>query len=172
MSETKKKKWGVRTINSGEMVKFDPIFDIAKKEGDLTSTGVPSLSDQDIECKFVEMTIKDKDGKEKLFVFNYLDIYMFIYFCANEELRQQLQQRYERVVHQIPYDVTFKMTDEEKKLGEAKRRIELPVDELIMAIARNEALKMRGMPVLPNNLRRGDKEAKAYDIKSKLPPGR
>lgn len=172
MSETKKKQWAVHTVNTGESVKVNPIFEVAKKEGDTTTLGVPSLSDKDVECRFVEFIVKDESGKDKLMVFNYLDLYMFIYFCANEELRQQLQQRYERVVHQIPYDVTFKISEDEKKSGEARRRIELPVDELTMAVARNQSMKFMGMPVLPNNLRKGDKEAAAYDIRSKLPKSR
>lgn len=128
-SKQVKKSWG---IYSKEGIKLDflPVFDVNKDNGD-------------VETRYLKLNFKDPMTKvEREFTFNWLDVYMFIYFASNEELRQNLASRYERKVAYIPYDVTFKLTDEEKASGVIKKRIELPVDELQMAIARNEAFKM------------------------------
>lgn len=138
---TEKKRWKVRSINNKTDVSFHPVFEVKKSDG-VSTMGIPTASDKDIECTRIEMKF-DSDGKEKELVFNFLDLFTFIYFCANEELRQQLQMRYEKQVNYIPYDVTFKVDKEELQSGFAKRRIELPVDELTMAIARNEAWKLQ-----------------------------
>lgn len=122
-----KKHWGI-TSKEGKRMNFLPIFE-ANEEGE-------------IETLFVKQYFTDEKGVEHDFTFNWLDIYMFVYFVANEELRQQLAARYERKVNYIPYDVTFTLDAEEKAKGMAKRRIELPVDEVTMAIARNEAWKL------------------------------
>jgi len=124
-----KKSW---SIYSKEGIKLDflPVFEVNKDNGE-------------VETRYLKLNFKDtKTKKEQEFTFNWLDIYMFVYFTSNEELRQNLASRYERKVNYIPYDVTFKLTDEEKASGVIKKRIELPVDELQMAIARNEAFKM------------------------------
>ena len=128
-SKSIKKSWG---IHSKEGIKLDflPIFEANKDNGE-------------IETRYLKLKFKDpKSKKETEFTFNWLDIYMFVYFASNEELRQNLAARYERKINYIPYDVTFKLTDEEKASGVIKKRIELPVDELQMAIARNEAFKL------------------------------
>lgn len=150
MSETKaKKKWTTRT-KLNEVVSFYPVFLINVDPEGVSSAGVPTATDKDIECRFVEMTFTEKNGKERVLTFNFLDFFTFVYFVANEELRQQLQLRYERTINYLPYDVTFNLDAEEKISGVARRRIELPVDEITMAIARNEALKMQGMKTKMN----------------------
>lgn len=118
------RKW---TIKSAEGTKFDffPVFLFDEKEGQP-------------KCTDVKIKIDDKTH-----TFNFLNLFTFIYFCANEELRQQLAQRYERKVNYLPYDVTFKLSSNERASGTVKRRIELPVGEIIMAIARNEAFKLK-----------------------------
>lgn len=144
MSDTIKKRWKVRTINNKTDVSFLPVFTV-NRPGDVASSmtfDTPIASDKEIECTHINVSIP-YHGKDIELTFNFLDLYMFIYFCANEELRQQLQMKYERQVSYIPYDVTFRIDKEEKEKGLAKRRIELPVDELVMAIARNDAWKMR-----------------------------
>lgn len=126
---TSKKYWRVGDINGGGQVEFLPVFKANEETGD-------------IETRYVEIRSRNKKGDEHTITLNWLDLYMFVYFACNEELRQQLAQRYEREVKMIPYDVTIKVSDEEKATGIAKRRVELPVDELTMAIARNEAWKL------------------------------
>lgn len=152
MSKIDKKKWRLQTLNTGKPWTFTPMFEVnTPSEDGQSSFGVATAeAGKDIECKYIQIDTLDENGKESTAVFNFLDLYMFIYFCANEELRQQLQMRYERDVSYIPYNVSFTIDEEEKRSGTARRRIELPVDELTMAIARNEAMKLRGMPVKPN----------------------
>lgn len=153
MTEQIKKQWKVRSINNKTDVAFRPIFELNTSDG-TTSMGIASRSEKDVECTRIEMEFYC-NGKKQELVFNFLDLFTFIYFCANEELRQQLQMRYEKQVNYIPYDVTFKVDKDELQSGFAKRRIELPVDELTMAIARNEAwkLQLRGKVDITKNKR-------------------
>lgn len=124
-----KKSWSIRS-KEGEKLDFLPIFEANKENGEIETT-------------YLKLKFKNKETKkEQEFTFNWLDIYMFVYFACNEELRQNLANRYEKDIKYIPYDVTIKASDKEKESGVIKRRIELPVDELQMAIARNEAFKM------------------------------
>lgn len=123
----KKKYWRLHS-KEGQTMEFFPVFEVNDET-------------HEVEARWLELKTT-KDGKENKMTFNWLDIYMFVYFTANEELRRQLASRYERQVNYIPYDVTLQLTPEEKASGIAKRRVELPVDELTMAIARNEAYKI------------------------------
>lgn len=135
-----KKTWTIKSIE-GKKIDFSPIWEVYEK---------PNNEGKDVECKAVQLEIDDKK-----YTFNFLNLYQFMYFIANEELRQGLLQRYERRVNKIPYDVTFKLTSEEQKEGMVKRRIELTIDELTMAIARNEAFKL--MPQVKSNILKGIK---------------
>lgn len=165
-----KKRWKLRSINDKTEVEFYPVFELTQSEDGKTTFDVASMADKDVECTRIEVSIPDGKGGRKELVFNYLDLFMFVYFCANEELRQQLQMRYERQVNYIPYNVTFNLDAEEKQSGTARRRIELPIDELTMAIARDEAMRIRGMPVRPNMPT--VMTPKGPQITSKLPKGR
>ena len=127
-SKIEKKHWGI-TSKEGVRLNFLPIFETNEETGE-------------VETRYLKLSFKDDKGKDTELTFNWLDIYMFVYFASNEELRQNLAARYEREVKYIPYDVTIQISPEEKAEGTAKRRVELPVDELTMAIARNEAYKM------------------------------
>lgn len=122
-----KKAWGIHSFE-GTRLDFLPVFEV-------------NADSKEVETRYLKLHFS-KEGKEYEFTFNWLDIYMFVYFVCNEELRQQLASRYERKINYIPYDVTIKVTETEKEEGVVKRRIELPVDELQMAIARNEAFLM------------------------------
>lgn len=141
MSETKREKrnWKVRDISGKIKVAFTPVFEIKSPE-----SGDIDVEQKEVECRYVEIEIKDDKGKETTLSMNYLDMFMFIYMCANEELRQQLQMRYERKAGAIPYEVTFSLSQEEKTTGVAKRLITLNVDDITMAIARAEARLMSG----------------------------
>lgn len=130
-SNIDKKGWSVRTVDQKNNVWFYPFFESVHQD-----QSIATLADREIECRYVDIVI---DGKN--YRFNFLDLFMFVYYCANEELRQQLALRHERKVNYIPYDVTFKISKEEKERGSARRRIELPVDEIAMAVARNESMK-------------------------------
>ena len=122
-----KNKWTIKAGN-GKKVEFEPVFKVYEN---------PTQEGKDVECSDIVMRIDDKE-----YVFNFINIFQFIYFVANEELRQQLQTRYQRRINRIPYDVTFKLSKDEIDAGMAKRRIDLPIDEITMAIARNEAWKL------------------------------
>ena len=130
------KKWVIKSAE-GDRVEFYPKFDV-------------SPDGQDVECKEIEIKIKDKK-----YTFNFINLFQFIYFISNEELRRGLALRMQRRVNRIPYDVTFKLSKEEIQDGMVKRRVELPVDELTMAIARNEAWKI--MPIIKNLIAIGKK---------------
>jgi hypothetical protein len=135
-----KKHWRVGSADKLTQLDFQPIFDVATPpEGQDIDP-----NSKEVECRFVDMTIKAKDGKQMNVRMNYLDMFMFVYMCADEELRQQLQMRYERQAGQIPYEVTFSLNEDEKKTGIAKRLITLTVDEITMAIARSEARLLMG----------------------------
>lgn len=122
-----KKHWAIRS-KDGHKLEFFPIFE-ANEDGE-------------VQCTHIQLRFTDEKGNERTMLFNYLDIYMFMYFTANEELRRNLAARHERLTNYIPYDVQIKISDDEKARGIANRRIELPVDEITMAIARNEAWKL------------------------------
>lgn len=124
-----KKAWRLNSLDNTGTLQFFPIFEKNDETGD-------------IEARYLELSFLDERGKPKKMTFNWLDIYMFMYFTCNEELRKNLAARYEREVSYIPYDVTIKVTHEDANVGIVKRRVELPVDELQMAIARNEAFKI------------------------------
>lgn len=126
MSKTEQKYWRLQSAQ-GKIFEFFPLFEIDE-----------SSQEPKVECKRVDIKV---DGK--MYTFDFANLYQFIYFIANEELRRSLLLRYERKVNYIPYEVTFKISEDEKAMGVAKRRIELTVDEITMAIARNEALKLK-----------------------------
>ena len=141
-SEIEKKKWKVRTADKTKEISFFPTFEVRKMEKD----EIHIATAKDVECTFVDLEFTDDnnpDGKVEMRM-NFLDLYMFVYFIANEELRQSLQMRYERKMTQIPYEVTFKLDAEEKERGMAKRTITLGVDEIAMAMARSEAQLLKG----------------------------
>lgn len=142
MSEIKKKHWEVRSIDRKTEISLNPVFMLVKPDGQDIDPEA-----KEIECRYIEVEIKHEGNIKHSFVMNYLDIFMFIYMCANEELRQQLQMRYERKSGQIPYEVTFSLSEEEKNSGIAKRLITLTVDEITMAIARAEARLLSGKAI-------------------------
>jgi len=119
MAETK--KWTIKTLE-GKKFSFYPVF-VAKKDGN-------------VECVIVKM----KEGENE-YTFNYLDLLMFVYFISDEERRQKILNIESKTIREIPYNVTFKLSEREKKEGIAKRSIVLTIDELIAAYCRNEAKK-------------------------------
>lgn len=144
MSETEKKRWKVRTVDKSREISFFPVFEINA----LPDKQISLATDKEVECKFVDVELKDDSGSNISMRLGFQELFMFVYYCANEELRQQMQLRYERQVSQIPYEVTFKLTPEETEKGMAKRLIQLPVDEITMAIARSEAQLLKGKATL------------------------
>lgn len=126
MSKIEQKYWKLKSAQ-GKAFEFFPVFEVDDKQQELK-----------VECKKIDIKV---DGK--IYTFDFANLYQFIYFIANEELRRSLLLRYERKVNYIPYEVTFKLTEQEKQTGIAQRHIELTVDEITMAIARNEALKIK-----------------------------
>lgn len=129
-NKTKSKKYWRIVSKEGTKLEFFPIFEVSPD------------GDKQVEARFLEMRFEDQNGDYKTFTFDWLNMYMFMYYTANEELRKNLAIKYERKVNMIPYDVTFKISEDEKQMGIAKRRIELPVGELEMAIARDEAMRL------------------------------
>lgn len=143
----KKKYWRVHS-KEGMAIEFFPVFEVSKETGD-------------VEARFVEVKTTSPAGDAYALTMNWLDLYMFVYFACNEELRRNLALRYEKQVNYIPYDVTLQLSKEEMTSGVAKRRVELPVDELTMAIARNEAMLMM--------MKEGIKDPRAYKFTGKKP---
>lgn len=143
METNKKTVWSVTDLLSKLKVDFKPIWQ-EKDEQNVDGLENPTEATKETECAFIEVNVKDEEGKEKLMKFNYLDLYGFIYFIGNEELRRQLALRYERDIVYLPYEVTFKIDDAEKAAGVAKRRIELPIDEVAMAMVRAKAMVLEG----------------------------
>jgi len=142
MSEIETKKWKVRTADKTKEISLFPTFEVGKKPDEDLSGATAGA--KDIECTFVDIEISDDKGGTQSMRMNFLDLYMFVYFIANEELRQSLQMRYERKITNIPYEVTFKLDKEEMQRGMAKRLITLGVDEIAMAIARSDAQLLKG----------------------------
>lgn len=120
------KAWKLKAANNGKVLEFYPVFDI-QGSGPMT----------EVEAKEVILKI----GKDE-YKINFTNLFQFVYFIANEELRQGLALRYDRKVNYLPYDVSFKLDDQEVQQKFARRRINLPVDEIITAYARNEAWKL------------------------------
>lgn len=137
-----KKGWEVRTADNQFKVLFQPIFKINNLPDAPNSMIV--ATDKDVECRYVDVKYRDKKSTEQELRFNFLDLFMFMYTCCNEELRQQLNLRYERQFTKIPYNVTFNLSKEEQTSGKATRLIELELDEVAMAMARAEARKLAG----------------------------
>lgn len=144
MSDIEKKKWKVRTSDNSREISFFPVFEVNK----LAPGETKIAGNKEVECKFIDVEMNDNEGRKVEMRLGFQELYMFIYYCANEELRQQLMLRYERHITNIPYEVSFTIDEEEKAKGIAKRLITLPVDEITMAIARSEAQALEGRATL------------------------
>ena len=139
MSDIEKKGWKVHTADGKKEIKFIPIFQVKEMaEGTQFAGGLT----KEVECRLVDIFVPDEKGKEVNYQMNFTDLFMFVYMCAEEELRQQLQMRWERQSVNIPYEVTFKLSDDEIEAKMAKRLITLTVDEITLAIARAGANKL------------------------------
>lgn len=137
------KKWSVTDLESKKKVDFYPIWQ-EKDEQNVDGLENPAEATKETECAFIEVVAKDAEDRELKMKFNYLDLYGFIYFIGNEELRRQLALRYERQIVYMPYEVTFNLSVDEKTSGVAKRRIELPIDEVAMAMVRARVQVLSG----------------------------
>lgn len=138
-SEIEKKAWKVRAADGKTELEFLPIFEVTKTpDGTEYSGGV----NKEVECRLVDIKVPDDKGGHIQFQMNFADLFLFVYTCAEEEMRQQLQMRYERQSVNIPYEVTFKLDEEEIQRRMAKRLITLTVDEITLAIARAGANKL------------------------------
>lgn len=140
MSETETKHWSVKDF-SGKKISFFPVFVVQDfKSGEVTMT-----TNKEVECKEVKIRISDeKTGKDQDFNLGFQELFMFVYYISNEELRRNLQLRQQRNISEIPYEVTFKLSQDEIKAQMAKRLIKLPVDDITMAIARSSAQLIEG----------------------------
>lgn len=144
MSEIERKKWSVRTVDQSKEISLFPVFETNL----LPDQKVSLATDKEVECKFVDIELKDNSNQLISMRLGFQELFMFVYYVANEELRQQLQLRYERQISHIPYELTFKLDKEEIQAGMAKRLVQLPVDEITMAIARSEAQALQGKATL------------------------
>lgn len=135
-----KKAWKVRDASGKKELQFLPIFQVQEinKAGIEYNDGLT----KEVECRLVDVIVPDEKGNPVQFQMNFSDLYLFVYMCAEEELRQQLQMRWERQSVNIPYEVTFKLDDQEIEQRMAKRLITLTVDEITLAIARAGANKL------------------------------
>lgn len=130
-------------LSGDKKISFFPIWQ-DKDEQNTDGLENPTEAKKETECAFIEITVKDVDNKDVKVKLHYLDLYGFIYMIGNEELRRQLALRYERQIVYMPYEVTFKIDEAEKKEGVARRRIELPIDEVAMAMVRARAQLLEG----------------------------
>lgn len=121
-SHREKKYWGIAS-KEGVKWEFYPIFEFDQVE-------------DRVECKWVEIRIDDK----KVYTFHFTELWMFVYFCGNEEIRRTLEMRQERKISYVPYQVDFNLTNEEKERGKASRLIQLPLDEVNIYIAKQFAM--------------------------------
>lgn len=134
-----KRGWKVRSANKDRELEFYPIFEVKETPLGLEYAGGDR---KEVECRYVEIHIPTKGGADEVLRLNFSDLYLFVYTCAEEELRRQLQLRWERQATNIPYEVTFKLSGEEIEQKMAKRLITLTVDEITLAIARAGANKL------------------------------
>lgn len=146
MSEIKKDKSWRLLASDGVEIAFTPVFVVNEMNAGETKIA----TNKDVECAMIHCEMKNAKGEETKMDMGFQELYMFVYFCANEELRQGLQLRMERQVTEIPYEVTFKLNKSESKAGMAKRLIKVPVDEITMAIVRSEAQLLSGKANLSN----------------------
>lgn len=138
------KRWRI-TASDGVEVSFYPVFVTRDVKEGFTDGG----SEKEVECTMIHMSMKNiHTGVVMEMDVAYQELFMFMYFCGNEEIRRQLQLRQEKKISHVPYEVTFKLTPEEVDAKMAKRLIRLPVDELTMAIARSDAQLMAGKATL------------------------
>ena len=115
------KKWTIKALNN--------------KKLDFYPTFVP-----DLQGNVSAVTVRIKENENE-YILPYENLLMFVYFVGNEEQRRKLALIEGKTIREIPYNVTFKLSDDEKKSGTAKRRITLTIDELIASYCRNEAQK-------------------------------
>lgn len=140
MSETESKHWDVHDF-SGKKISFFPVFTVQ----DFKPGEIKLATNKEVECKEVKIRISDeKTGKDQDFNLGFQELFMFVYYISNEELRRNLQLRQQRNISHIPYEVTFKLDSNEIKAQMAKRLIRLPVDDITMAIARSSAQLIEG----------------------------
>lgn len=137
--DIEKRYWKVRDASGKKQLKFLPIFKVSETpDGTQYAGGLT----KEVECRLVDVIVPDEKGRDVQFQVNFSDLYMFVYMCAEEELRQQLQMRWERQSVNIPYEVTFKLSQDEIDTKIAKRLITLTVDEITLAVARAASNKL------------------------------
>ncbi len=140
-----RKAWRVKDLE-GKQIAFFPLFETFDvEEGKTVIAG-----NDEVECRYVDIVLKDKDNKEVSFKIGFQELFMFVYFAANEEIRQNLLLRQKKQITYIPYEVSFQLSKAEQQAGMAKRLIKLPVDEIAMAQVRAEAQLLRGTANLEN----------------------
>lgn len=140
MSEIKATKGWTLKAADGVRIRFTPVFVINNTNMDK----VKVATDSDVECTMINAVVRDSTGKETNMDIPYQEFYMFIYYCANEELRQKMLLHQQKKITEIPYEVTFKLDKGEMMSGMAKRLIKLPVEEITMAVIRSEAQLLDG----------------------------
>lgn len=150
MSEQVKKAekaWHLKASDGVEITLL-PIFVV---RDEIQDQEVRVATNKEIECTMFHVTMKNHNtGQEMIMDIPFQEVFMLVYFCANEEIRLALQMRQEKKISYIPYEVTFKLTESELKDKMAKRLIRLPIDELSMAIARADAQLLAGKANLEN----------------------
>lgn len=111
-------------------VTLRPIFEVIESKD--------ATKKQDVRCTKIGLTMDVEDGKEQPpeVIFEFDQLYQFVYFIGAEEVRRDLMQVVMRPVTYIPYDVDFILSNDEAQSKRASRHIELPVDAITMALAR------------------------------------
>ena len=111
---------------------------IQTKNGVVT-TFTPFYEENELKETLCDNVLIEIKGEK--YYFNYLDLQIFCYMVGNEEQRMKLANFQSRKIREIPYDVEFKLSVEEKINGTAKRRIMLPVDEALLHVVKGEKFK-------------------------------
>lgn len=119
-----KKSWKVGPLS------LRPIFEVIESKD--------ATKKQDVRCVKVGIQLDAEGDAERPpeVIMDFDQLYQFVYFCGAEEVRRDLMQVVMRPVTYVPYDVDFLLSDVEVRAKKATRRIELPVDSMVMALAR------------------------------------
>jgi hypothetical protein len=119
-----KKVWNIKS-KEGKSLKFIPHFKVGRGEE----------GQDEVLAERLEIYVDNER-----FTMHFEELMMFVYMVGNEEQRQKMANYYRRDIQYIPYNVTFKITPEEKEIGIAKRRIELPIDKAIIFFEREKMM--------------------------------
>ena len=128
-----KKRWIAKTID-GKTLEFFPVFKV--------------VDNGEVECQYC--IIKAGGVEYKL---NFDLLLMLVYTVDKEEERRKLMMAMVKNVRHLKYEVNSILTNEEKQSGTAVRIVEIPIDEAIVEIAKQEAKNIEKKRVFMSTLK-------------------